>query len=90
MEMLIIWGLCGFVGGCIASSKGNSFLGGFFVGLMLGPIGWLISAIVPGPQPQQSIQVMVNQAAGLKTCPYCAEQIQAAATICRFCDRKVK
>lgn len=90
MEFLILWGLCGFIGGCVASSKGNSFMGGFFVGLILGPIGWIISALMSGPPLPQSIQVTVNNTPELKVCPYCAEQIKAAATICRFCDRKVK
>lgn len=90
MEFLVLWGLCGFVGGCVAASKGNSFMGGFFVGLILGPIGWILSALVSGPPPPQSIQVTVNNTSDLKVCPYCAEQIKAAATICRFCDRKVK
>ena len=30
-----------------------------------------------------------NKHAGMKRCQYCAEMIQAAARVCRFCGREV-
>ena len=35
------------------------------------------------------VRLIANSARGTKTCPFCAERIQAAAVICRFCNRDV-
>ena len=35
------------------------------------------------------IRSLHRQSAGLKVCPFCAERIQRAAVICRFCNRDV-
>ncbi|HEX7140730.1 MAG TPA: hypothetical protein VF219_22955 [Vicinamibacterales bacterium] len=35
------------------------------------------------------ISVSRQSAPGGKICPFCAERIQAAAVICRFCNRDV-
>ena len=31
----------------------------------------------------------VGRDTNLKACPYCAEKIQAAAVLCRFCNRPI-
>lgn len=36
------------------------------------------------------VRSISQQNAGLKACPFCAEGIQAAAVICRFCNRDVR
>ena len=35
------------------------------------------------------VRTVNAQSRGTKTCPFCAERIQAAAIICRFCNRDV-
>lgn len=35
------------------------------------------------------VRAVNQQSAGLKSCPFCAERIQAAAVVCRFCNRDV-
>ena len=44
-----LWVLSGIIGGCIAGSRGNK--GGFLLGFLLGPIGWIIAAIGKSPEP---------------------------------------
>jgi hypothetical protein len=73
MEIAIIWiAVCGLVGGMIGKSKGQT-AGGVVAGIMLGPVGWLIVALV--------------RPVGQRKCPYCAEQVKQEATVCRFCSR---
>ena len=49
---VIIWVICAFVGGGITSSRGESFVGGFMIALVLGIIGFKI-------QPGQIVQLRV-------------------------------
>jgi hypothetical protein len=50
MEMLFVGaGVAGFVAALIANNKGHSFIGYFFIGMFLGPIGILLAALTPGP-----------------------------------------
>lgn len=44
-----LWLLCGIASGMIATHKGLSFIGFFFIGLLLGVIGLIIAAVVRGP-----------------------------------------
>ena len=52
------------------------------LGFFLGPIGILIAAVMPRDRP-------LPPAVGTKACSYCAERIQLAAIVCRFCGRDV-
>lgn len=35
------------------------------------------------------LQRYMKKQAGLKACPYCAEKINMAAIVCRFCQRQI-
>jgi hypothetical protein len=100
--LLLFWAMSGAIGGAIGSSKGRTGLG-VVLGLLLGFIGWIIVAVMsPTPQKlaEQNAQVASLMARGvpaggnaapsqLRKCPYCAEQIQREASVCRFCGRDV-
>jgi len=78
----------------IASGKGRSFGGFFFLALFTTPLIGLIAAAcaMPAtgqPQPPAAAQGAHPTSSGdeTKRCWYCAERIQSAARNCRFCDR---
>lgn len=72
--------LCG-VAAYIASKKGRSGIGLFFLSLLLSPLVGIIVALVMNPD--REIQA---QRQGLKRCSSCAEFVQPSAKICRFCQ----
>jgi RNA polymerase subunit RPABC4/transcription elongation factor Spt4 len=70
MEGLIIgWVLCGIIGAMIGSRKGAG-CSGFLLGILLGPLGIIISIVMRGDR---------------KACPYCKELIQKDAVKCPKC-----
>jgi hypothetical protein len=72
-----VWlAFCG-VAAYIASKKGRSGTGVFFLALLLSPLVGIIVALVMNPDPA---------AQGKKKCPACAEYVQPEAKICRFCQ----
>ncbi|MBS4034352.1 MAG: zinc ribbon domain-containing protein [Ignavibacterium sp.] len=73
MELLIIWAVFGFVGMMIGNNKGAGGMG-CILGLLLGPIGWIITAVSKGDKVQ---------------CPYCKEFINKAAVVCPHCHKDI-
>ena len=81
VEFIVIVILAGLavVTGVIASKKGRDGAAFFLLGLVAPVISLIVVVVAPAlantPVPESAT----------KTCPRCAEQIQAAAKICRFC-----
>jgi hypothetical protein len=86
------------IGAAIGSAKGRG-VAGFWLGL-LGLPGWIIAAVIsPTAEVEarrMAVMAGVFNAAGAMTapettrsCPFCAEQIKPAATVCRYCGRDV-
>ena len=48
MEVLfvVVWLVCGAIGAAIMSGKGRSGVGGFALGVLLGPIGLIIALLL--------------------------------------------
>lgn len=92
---LLVWFSAIFVAQSIGKSKGknNSWLWGLF----LSWVGVLIVAlqsapptetpVMPAPIPvaPASLPGIGQEQATLKKCPDCAESVQGAAKVCRFC-----
>lgn len=92
----IFWLFCGCIGFFIGANKGRG-LAGFLWGLLLGPLGILVIAIVPNERRRERFYseysddtrqfrtyvTPINHQS--KACPDCAETIKAAARRCRFC-----
>jgi Uncharacterised protein family UPF0547 len=88
MELLVGWIVLAVVGAIVASNRGRSGAGWFFLCLLLTPLMILALLALPTrkpplPQPVHLIEDWDD--ADNKTCPQCAETVRAAAKICRFC-----
>ncbi|EHJ49507.1 hypothetical protein DFW101_3511 [Solidesulfovibrio carbinoliphilus subsp. oakridgensis] len=70
---------CGIASAMIASSKGRSAGGWFFLGLLLGPFGVIFAAIAGKEGP----------AGDERKCPFCAEFIKKEAVVCKHCGKDV-
>lgn len=76
--------VCAALAGTIAGMRGASVALGVIVGLLLGPIGVLIACVLPRRRVET-----VATGAPMKRCPFCAEAIQPAARVCRYCNREL-
>lgn len=84
MTFVIIWIFCAIISAVIASNKGRSGPGWFFLGLIIGPFAFAV-ALLPAIKKEQPIP----EAEALRKCPFCAEMIKTEAVKCRFCGSEV-
>ncbi len=74
---LLYWPLLGaLIGVAAAQRRGFSMVGGAIGGMLLGPLAILLF-FVSG----------IASANERRKCPFCAEWIQSAATVCKHCGR---
>jgi uncharacterized protein (DUF58 family) len=87
MEVLTIWVVVAIVAAIVASNKGRSGVGWFFLCILLTPLAILVLLALPrlSPPAPQPVRVIEEVEGPTKICPQCAENVRAAAKICRFC-----
>jgi len=82
------WIVLSIVASNIATKKGRSGGGVLLASLVFSPvIGLLIALLMSTDQSQ--INAVALMSGVLKRCPKCAESVQAAAQVCRFCGNTV-
>jgi hypothetical protein len=85
MTILTIWIVVAIVAAIIARNKGRSVFGWFLLCLFLTPLAVLILVVLPSRKTVEAQLVRIVSEGSTKICPQCAETVQAAAKICRFC-----
>lgn len=76
------------VGGTMMGAStggGDAALPGFLAGSFMGCIGLVFALVCVLGYFLTSRMAREQAASGMKTCPACAEQVQGAAQVCRFC-----
>ncbi len=86
MEFIaILWFVCGLIAAIVATNKGRSGCGWFLVGVLLGPLGFILALVVSRNEPE--IEKRSIQSGDLKKCPFCAELVKREAVVCKHCGR---
>ncbi len=91
MVVLVVWVLCAFICAAVASGKGRSAGGWFFLGLIFGVFAAIAIAILPNPTDAEAARVSSGGSSReFRKCPFCAEPIRREAVKCRYCSSEVE
>ncbi|ACM35620.1 MULTISPECIES: zinc ribbon domain-containing protein [Rhizobium/Agrobacterium group] len=86
MELVVLWIICGAVTAIIATSKGRSGVGWFFVGMLISIFGIILVACLPSvKETETSSATETTRIQPTKSCPDCGETILHVANVCKHC-----
>ena len=85
MVAFIVWIVCSVAAGIVGANKGRTGTG-WTRGIILGPLGLLIIAILPTNQAGADAAAIAS--GGMRKCPYCAELVKKEAKICKHCGKE--
>lgn len=71
--LFCLWMISGIIGAAIGGAK-DAAGAGFLLGLLFGPLGWLL-ALLPDGRPK---------------CPYCRGRVDRQAWICMHCRQPLR
>lgn len=84
MELFVFWLICAVVTAVIASSKGRSGLGWFFVGFFISVFGLILVIVLPSIKPAATYADAPTPDTHVK-CPDCRELVFKDARKCKHC-----
>ena len=80
--ILLLWLMWGLLAARSREKRNRSQGAGWALGLLFGPLGWLIAAL------QAPVAAPVDMGT-MARCPHCAELVQAAAVKCKHCGSNI-
>jgi len=84
----VVWIICAAAGSAICEGKGRSAFEGFLLGLLFGPIGLIICAVLP--KDVRTLEQRALRSGAMRKCPHCAELVRPEAKVCRYCGRELR
>jgi len=79
MEIVLLWIVLSIIPAVIASKKGRSGIGWFFLALFISPLLAGIIAAAIGPV----------EGGNIRKCPFCSEMVKSDASVCRHCGKEL-
>jgi hypothetical protein len=93
---IAIWIVLGVIGGTILARKGYSPVLGVALGILCGPVGLIVAAVLPWTKEgdiqrelREETDAELLAASQTRPCPNCGRENSVATLICPRCDRRL-